>query len=404
MFDPEQGRGNALGSVVKSPIYLDHNASAPLDPEVLEAMRPHWLASGNPESRHQFGRGPRRALDQARETVARILNADPAEVLFTSGGTESNNLGLLGLAGDQPGPLVTTPIEHPAVTEPLNALVKRGWSLKQLPVGGDGRVILEAIEPSVGPETRLGSMILAQNETGVLQPVNRLVEAGSRFGIPIHTDAVQAVGRIPVDFRALGVTTLAASAHKFHGPVGVGLLLIRSEARERFQPRLFGGGQQQGRRPGTPAVALAVGLGAALHRWNRAYEERQKQWVQLCDLLESMLREGLGRDGVRRTGPDDPNLRLPQTLHLSFPGINGDALLMQLDLAGVACSIGSACASGSTTPSPTLLAMGFDDDLARSSIRFSFGAESTVAEVTEAGLRVIEAVRQVRNSNLTAVG
>jgi cysteine desulfurase len=378
-------------------IYLDHNASAPIDPEVLEAMRPHFVASGNPESRHSFARGPRRALDQARETIARVLNADPSEVVFTSGGTESNNLGVFGLskrAGrERPGHVVSSPIEHPAVSEPLERLEAAGIVVDRVGVSGDGRVDIDAMADRLRPNSSLATLILAHNETGVIQDVARLAERVGSLGVPVHTDAVQAVGRVPVDFKALGVTTLAASAHKFHGPVGVGILLIRSGF--RLDPILVGGGQQGGQRPGTPAVALAVGMASALHRWHCEADARIRRWQGMKARLEAIIVAGLGSDAVVRTGPIEPEATLPQTLHLGFPGRDGDALLMQLDLAGVAVSLGSACASGSTRASPSLLAMGVPPDRLRSSVRLSLGASTTEEDVDEAAGRIVSAVRRV---------
>src|SRR4051812_44138276 len=207
-----------------TPIYLDNNATTALDPEVLEAMRPYWLGAGNPESRHAAGRGARRAWERAKESVARILGADPGEVVFTSGGTESNNLALFGLAGGDgghgTGHLVSSPIEHPAVAEPIARLEDGGYAVDRPAVDGTGGADADRRAAPIRPETRLATLLLAHNETGALQPVGRLAGLAAGHGVPVHTDAVQAVGRIPVDFHALGVATLAASAHKFHGPVG----------------------------------------------------------------------------------------------------------------------------------------------------------------------------------------
>jgi cysteine desulfurase len=377
------------------PIYLDHNATTPLDPEVLEAMRPHFLAAGNAESRHAFGRSARRAWELAKETVAQVLGADPHEVIFTSGGTEANNLAVFGLAGAElsPGHVVCSPIEHPAVAEPVARLEAAGFSVDRAPVDGQG--LTDAIEMSAlfRAETRFVSLMLANNETGAIQPVGELAALASERGIPIHTDAVQAVGRIPVEFHSLDVTTLAASAHKFHGPVGIGLLLVRSGV--RLGSRLFGGGQQQGRRPGTVAVPLAVGLATALSRWQDQSAARAVRWAALHDQLEAGLIAALGPEHVIRNGPTRSELRLPQTLNLGFPGVDGDSLLMQLDLGGIAASVGSACASGSTRPSPTLLAMRVPDDRLRSSVRFSFGATTSEAEIDEAVARITKAVCSV---------
>jgi cysteine desulfurase len=248
-------------------------------------------------------------------------------------------------------------------------------------------------------DTRFATLMLANNETGALQPVADLAERARARGVPVHTDAVQAVGRVAVDFHALGVATLAASAHKFHGPVGAGLLLVRSGV--RLGSRLFGGGQQQGRRPGTVAVPLAVGLAAALERWRREAEERRTRWAALRDRLEAGLAAALGPGRVVRNGPAEEALRLPQTVNLGFPGLDGDALLMQLDLAGVAASLGAACASGSTRPSPTLVAMRVPDDRLRSSVRFSLGATTTPAEVDDAVPRIVAAVERVAGADVT---
>lgn len=375
-------------------IYLDNNATTALDPEVLEAMRPHFLRAGNAESRHAAGRAARRALEAARESVARVLGADPPEVVFTSGGTEANNLAVFGLAGGEggrgPGHAVSTRVEHPAVDEPLARLEAEGFAVDRPPVDGEGLADARAMADAVRDGTRFVTLMLANNETGAVQPVAELAALARARGVAVHTDAVQAVGRVAVDFHALGVDTLAASAHKFHGPVGAGLLLVRSGV--RLGPRLFGGGQQQGRRPGTAAVPLAVGLARALELWRAEADARAARWARLRDRLEAGLVAALGADRVVRNGPRDPAFRLPQTLNVGFPGLDGDALLIQLDLAGVCASLGSACASGSTRPSPTLVAMGVPDDRLRSSVRFSLGAPTDEAEIDEAVARVAAVV------------
>ncbi|WP_435008576.1 cysteine desulfurase family protein [Tundrisphaera lichenicola] len=379
-----------------SSIYLDHNATTPIDPEVLEAMRPHWLAGGNPESRHAAGRSARRALHQAREQVAEILGARTGEVVFTSGGTEANNLAIFGLAAIDTSSdphLISSPIEHPAVAGAVAKLEADGFAADRPDVDDEGRADPAVMASMIRPGTRLATLMLASNETGAIQPVVELAGMARERGVPTHTDAVQAVGRIPVDFHALGVDTLAASAHKFHGPAGVGLLLVREGI--KLPPRLFGGNQQGGIRPGTPAVALAVGLATALVRWHEAAAERVARWERLRDRLESGLIDRLGPGRVVRNGPLDDASRLPQTINLGFPGLDGDALLMQLDLAGVAASLGSACASGASEPSPTLLAMSVPADRLRSSVRFSLGASTTEAEIQEAVRRIAAVVERI---------
>jgi cysteine desulfurase len=378
-----------------APIYLDHNATTPLDPEVLEAMRPYFLAAGNAESRHACGRQARRGLELAKETVAQILGALSTEVIFTSGGTEANNLAVFGLAGAEssPGHVVASPIEHPAISEPVSRLEAAGFAIDYVPVDARGLADPAGMAAAFRSDTRFATLMLANNETGAIQPVKELSRLATERAISVHTDAVQAVGRISVDFHDLGVTTLAASAHKFHGPVGIGLLLVRSGV--RLGSRLFGGGQQQGRRPGTVPVPLAVGLAAALQKWRNESAARAACWVALRDQLEAGLIGALGPDRVIRNGPLSRDLRLPQTLNLGFPGLDGDALLMQLDLAGVAASLGSACASGAARPSPTLVAMRVPDDRLRSSVRFSFGAATTEVEITEAVARIVTAVQRI---------
>jgi cysteine desulfurase len=385
-------------------IYLDNNATTALDPEVLEAMRPHWLRAGNAESRHAAGRSARRAWEQAKEAVAQILGADPDEVIFTSGGTEANNLAIFGLAAagrdaeeagerPKPGQIVSSPIEHPAVAEPVARLEADGFDVDRPSVDGAGVADAERLAACFRPETRLATLMLANNETGALQPVDRLAALAAAQGIPVHTDAVQAVGRIAVDFHALGVATMAASAHKFHGPVGAGVLLVRRGV--RLRPGLLGGGQQQGRRPGTVAVPLAIGLARALERWRAEAGARAARWALLRDRLEAGLIAAIGPERVVRNGPAEPERRLPQTLNLGFRGLDGDALLMQLDLAGIAASLGSACASGSTRPSPTLVAMRVPDDRLRSSVRFSLGADTDAAEIEDAIGRIAAIVRRL---------
>jgi len=378
-----------------APIYLDHNATTPLDPTVLEAMAPYFLGGGNPESRHAFGRSARRAWEQAKEIVGQILGAEPAEVIFTSGGTEANNLAIFGLAGAEtsPGHVVSSLMEHPAVGEPVARLEVAGFAVDRIPTHPEGLADIAHVAETFRDDTRFATLMLANNETGAIQPVAELAALSAARGIPVHTDAVQAVGRIPVHFHDLGVTTLAASAHKFHGPVGIGILLVRRGV--KLGSRLFGGGQQQGRRPGTVPVPLVVGLATALQKWHDQAAYRLGHWTRLRDHLEAGLIAALGRNHVIRNGPDSNELRLPQTLNIGFPDLDGDALLIQLDLAGIAASLGAACASGSTRPSPTLMSMHVPDNRLRSSVRFSLGAATTEAEVDEAIARITTVIRRV---------
>lgn len=385
-------------------IYLDNNATTPLLPAVWEAMRPYGIdVYGNPASAHRVGRKARQALEDARERTAVILGAFPDEVIFTSGGTEANNLAIFGLAGDPPGHLITSPIEHPSVAEPILQLEKRGFSIDRLPVnkegivpltlpsppGGEGRVRGERLASLIRPESRLVTVMLANNEVGSVQPIQALVDE-LQGRCAFHCDAVQAAGKMPVSFHGLGVTTLSISAHKFHGPKGVGALLVRRNT--RLPARNHGGHQQQGRRPGTEAVALAVGLAAALEFWHREALERTQHVLKLRRLLLHRLRALA--EPVVLNGPSDGGV--PHTLNLSFPGCQADSLLMNLDLAGVACSTGSACSSGSLLPSPVLKAMGVPEVVLQSAMRFSLSSLLTEGEVEEASRRIAAVISRLR--------
>ena len=350
---------------------LDHNATTPLLPEAAVAMLA--AGGGNPSSSHALGRQARRTLEDAREEIAALLGASPEEVVFTSGSTEANNLALFGLAGEPPGRIVASPLEHPCIIEPLKMLAKRGFAVEWLPV--DRRGIVQ----SSASDARLTAVMLANHETGAIQPVRALVGSGH-----FHTDAAQAVGKIPVSFRELGVTSLSASAHKFCGPVGVGLLLLK--AGTPFAPLTHGGHQQRGRRPGTEPAMLAVGMCVALRH---AVAHMRETAAHLTHLRNVLLAELEARVPLVVNGPrPGDGDSLPTTLNVSFPGHRGDVLLMKLDLAGVACSTGSACSSGSLLPSPVLAAMGVPDDVLRGAVRFSVGAGLTEDDMRTAAARV----------------
>ena len=399
-------------------IYLDSNATSPPRPEAFEAMRP-WLTerAGNPASAHSAGRQARRALEDAREQVAAMLGAFPDEVVFTSGATEANNLAIFGLCGNPPGHLIASSIEHPCVVEPLKHLAELGFELEWLPVNGDGIIEADAISSRVRPETRLIAVMLANHETGAIQPVQelstlcsaiRVQDSGLRaedsapstqhsvlstgYSVPFHCDAAQAVGKMPVNFHELGVTTLSASGHKFGAPVGVGILLVNRCT--RIQPMQFGGHQQRGRRPGTESVALAVGFAAALAASLRDLESTQTRMI--C--FRRRFLEVLQRDAapVILNGPAAGGL--PHVFNLSFPGCRADALLMALDLAGVNCSTGSACSSGSLLPSPVLSAMGIGEKRLHSAMRFSFGWSLTEEEIDEAAGCISRVVQRLRKT------
>jgi cysteine desulfurase len=372
-------------------VYLDNNATTPLLPAAAEAMRPFLTdVYANPASSHAAGRRARRALEDARERTAALLGGRPDEVVFTSGATEANNLGLFGLAGAPPGRLLASPVEHPSVLEPLRHLTAAGFSLDLLAVDARGIVSTESLNDALRPATQLLAVMLANHETGAVQPVAELAAALAGRA-HFHCDAVQAAGKVAVDFRTLGVDTLSVSAHKFHGPKGVGALLVRRGV--RLTPRAFGGHQQQGLRPGTEPVALAVGLAAAL---DIAVRERDERLALVRRLRQRFL------DHLRLYAPplvvNSPDDGVPHTLNISFPPLKADLLLMSLDLAGVACSTGSACSSGSLLPSPVLQAMGVPPHVLHSAMRFSLSPLLTEAEIDEAARRVATVLGRLRRS------
>lgn len=373
-----------------NPIYLDSNATSFLLPQVWEAMRPYFLdRPGNPASTHRFGRQARQALEDAREQVAGLLDAHPDEILFTSGATEANNLAIFGLAGSTPGPLVTSALEHPCVLEPIRQLTERGFTRIDLPITPTSSIDVE--HASIPADPRLAAVMLANHETGAIQPIEALRRKLFPH-IPFHCDAAAAVGKMPVSFRALGVTSLTVSAHKFHGPPGIGALVLRKGA--RLQPLHFGGNQQAGKRPGTEPVALIVGLAKALQWSLDQLATHRARLLALRSRFLAILREDAAP--VVLNGPEIDGL--PHALNLSFPGCSADALLMSLDLAGIACSTGSACTSGSLLPSPVLAAMGVTGEVLRSAMRFSLNALLTEAEVDEAGRRIARCVNKLRQA------
>ncbi len=374
-----------------STIYLDNNATTRPRPEVVEAMQRAFTASyANPGSRHQEGRKARQALETARESIARILNAQPGEVIFTSGGTEASNMAIFGLAGERTGTLVLPPGEHPATEESVRVLERRGWQRLTLELDGAGRLRPEQLESLPWDDICLATALLAHNETGTIQDLAPLAETCRIHRVPLHVDAVQAVGKIDVDFRELAASTLALGAHKFFGPRGIGALLVRDGV--QLASTQYGGHQEAGRRPGTECVALAVGMARALELWHAEREELAARMTMLRDRLEAGLLatcEPAVVNGSREH-------RLPNTLSIAFPGCDGDALLVALDLEGVCCSLGSTCASGSSEPAPILVAMGCSPEVVRSTLRFSLGRENTEQEIDDAIQRIAAVVNRTR--------
>ena len=380
-------------------IYLDNNATTPLDPAVIEEMLPFLTKYyGNPSSGYAFAARARKAVDLARERLAALLGCAPSEIVFTSGGTESNNavihsaLAYSAIAAAKAGQfephgkhIVTSAVEHSAVLRPCQDLEKHGCAVTFLGVDRDGNLDLGELEAAIRPETALVSMMWANNETGVLFPVQKIAEICRRKGVLFHTDAVQAVGKIPIRLRETAINFLSLSAHKFHGPKGVGALYVNG--RTRFGPLIAGGGQENGRRGGTENVAGIVGLGKAAELALKYLAEGKGSVHSMRDRFEKAILESVSGASVNGTGA----VRIPNTSSLSFEGIESSNALLLLDRHGICCSAGSACRTGSQEASHVLRAMNPNGDGARRSLRFSFGRFNSEAEID----RAIEIVPKV---------
>jgi len=358
-----------------APVYLDHNATTPLDPAVREAMLP-WLGErfGNASSRHEYGRAARKAIDEARAQVAAAVGAHPTEVVFTSGGSEANNLFIKGAAAMlKPGLLAISAVEHPCVREPARQLRKSGWRCEEIGVDAAGRIDPRSFEVLLADRPALVSVMLANNETGVIQDVVALASAVKAKGGWMHCDAVQALGKMKVDFRALGVHALTLSSHKIGGPLGAGALIL--DKRVEVAPLVAGGGQERKLRSGTENVMAIVGFGKACERAMADIELRAARLAALRQRLEA----GLAQSGARIFSADAP--RLPNTTFFAIDGVDGETLVGKLDRAGFAVASGSACSSADPEPSHTLLAMGVEAGLARAALRVSLGVGNTEQDV-----------------------
>jgi cysteine desulfurase len=366
-------------------VYLDHAATTPMLPAAVQAMTAHLLDVGNPSSLHRSGRQARRIVEESRETIASALNCRPGEVVFTSGGTEADNLALKGIywarRDDDPARtrILSTAVEHHAVLDPLHWLAEReGAQVELLPVDRQARLDLDALREAVERDpgsVALISVMWANNEVGTLEPIDEVVEIAGRYGIPVHTDAVQAVGAVPVDFAASGVDALTLTGHKVGGPYGVGALVVRREV--DVTALVHGGGQERDIRSGTIDTPAIAGLAAAVER----SVKHQPEHAARISLLRDRLVAGVLDAVPSAVANGDPIRRLPGNAHLTFPGCEGDSLLMLLDARGIECSTGSACSAGVPQASHVLLAMGYSDDEARSSLRFSLGHTSTAGDV-----------------------
>lgn len=358
-----------------APTYLDWNASAPLHPAAREAMLP-WLGMrfGNASSRHEYGRQARAAIDEARVRVATAVGAHATEVVFTSGGSESNNLFIKGVAAlTKPGLIAIGSVEHPCVREPARQLRRAGWQLREIKVDGQGRIDRTDWLEVLAQRPALVSVMYANNESGVVQDITSLAAETPRGTTWFHTDAVQVFGKMPLRFRELGVHGMTLSAHKVGGPLGAGALVV--DKRVELAPLIAGGGQERGLRSGTENVAAIVGFGVAAEL---AAESVATQARRLSDLRER-LEAHVGSVGARIFSQDAT--RLPNTSFFAVPGVDGETLVAKLDRAGFACASGSACSSASPEPSHTLLAMGIDPVLARNAVRISLGRDTTADDI-----------------------
>jgi cysteine desulfurase len=372
-------------------IYMDANATTPLLPEVLEAMRP-WLLEhyGNASSIHQPGQQARAAVERARTSVARLLNCRESEIVFTSGGTESDNLAIFGLV--QPGDhVITTSIEHHAVLHAAERLAERGLEVTFLPVSSDCRVDPDEVRRALRPNTRLISIMMANNETGVIQQVEEIGRIAQEADVWFHTDAVQAVSKIPVDVHAIGCDLLSLSGHKIHAPQGTGALYVRRGT--KLEPLFFGGTHERQRRAGTENVAGIVGLGKAAEIAAQSLSDGMlDQLAGLRDQLETGVLARIEGTGVNGAGLP----RVPNTTNLYFNNLEGEALVIALDLKGIAVSGGSACASGAAEPSHVLTAMGLPPERARASLRFSLTKLNTQQDIDDALEIIPAAVSRLR--------
>ncbi|MEO8679740.1 MAG: cysteine desulfurase family protein [Vicinamibacterales bacterium] len=382
-------------------IYLDHNATTPLDPLVADrmvhALKDTW---GNASSVHHFGQQAKAALDDARSLVAALLNADASEVVFTAGGTESDNIAIRGAADALEASgrkhLITSAIEHEAVLNTMKALARKGWRVTTLPVDSGGIVSPDRLREAITDDTALVSVMHANNEIGTVQPIAELAQIAHERGALMHTDAVQTAGKLPVDVRALGVDLLSIAGHKFYGPKGTGALWVKRGV--RLVSSITGGRQERSRRAGTENVAALVGLGVATEVARRKMASEGPRLSALRDRLESGL---LARvSGCERNGAAEP--RVPNTSNISIERIESESVLIGLDLAGIAVSSGSACSSGTLEPSHVLKAMGLPHARTLGSIRFSLGASNTEAEID----RVIDVLPPLveKLRSLTTVG
>lgn len=381
---------------MKTPIYFDHAATTPLCKEALDKMTPYFSeVFGNPNSQHCFGRESVKAVDEARDTIARIINCKPNELYFTSGGTESDNWALRGIAHANKNKgkhIIISPIEHAAMLSTAKSLVKEGFEVDFMKVDSEGFVDLEHLKSIVRDDTILVACMLANNEVGTIEPIKQIAEIAHSKNALCFTDAVQAAGVLKTDVHELGVDLMSMSSHKIYGPKGVGALFIRNGV--KIENLVFGGHQERTKRGGTTNVPGVVGFAEAFAIADR---DREKNFEYVCSLRDRFIDEVIEKvPFVKLNGPRKEN-RLPANADFSFKYIEGESILFSLDLAGIAVSSGSACSSGSLEPSHVLLALGLPEELAHGSIRFSFGKHNTVEEIDYAVECLRKAVERLRN-------
>jgi len=362
-------------------IYLDYNATAPCDPQVIEAMLPFFHEKfGNPSSLHSLGQEAKKAIEESRKEIAQLLGAHEDEIFFVSGGTEANNLAIKGVvsAYEKKGKhLITSVIEHHAILNVFKTLEKEGFTVTYLPVNREGWVDPDDFQKAITPQTILASVMHANNETGVIQPIEELGRMARERGVIFHTDAVQTVGKLPIDLERLPVDLLSASAHKFYGPKGTGFLYVRRGI--RFIPQILGGPHERGKRAGTENVPLIVGMAKALEITLKEQPEENQRIQALRDFLEKGILERVPEVVV--VGAQAP--RLPNTSMMLVKYVEGESMLLNLDFAGICVSSGSACTSGSLEPSHVLLACGYPHEIAHGSVRWSLGKWNTLEEMKE---------------------
>ncbi len=379
-------------------IYLDHAATTPVDPRVLAAMIPYYQNDwGNPSGIYMEAQKARRGLDEAREQVAELLECLPTEIIFTSGGTESDNLAIRGALpprSELGRHIISTPIEHHAVLHTLEAVEREGCDVTLIPVDSEGFIDPAAVQAALREDTALVTIMAANNEVGTLQPIAEIARAVKERNprTLVHTDAVQAAGVLDIRPDILGVDLISLTAHKIYGPKGIGLLYVRQHT--ELEPQILGGSQERERRAGTENVAGAAAFATALDLAIREREQHSDHVRQLRDNLWLELRERI--DGLHLNGPTDFDRRLPNNLSLCFSGVEGESILLQLDMAGIAASSGSACSTGSTEPSHVLTAMGIDSDLAHAAVRLSFGAGNDDSHVDRVAAELPQAIDRLR--------